>query len=103
MLGLSEKVRQDLAALRDEFDTQVRLLELNLADAKQALDAAVGKRDMAKILHERGIAPVSELADAERAVEAAQNALERAQTVLDLYRKIELPSEKEEPKRPTRS
>ena len=95
--GTLAKSRHDLAALRDEFGTQLRLLELNLADAKQALDAAVRKRDMAKILHERGIAPVSELADADRAVEAAQNALERAQTVLDLYRKIELPPDIEEP------
>lgn len=92
------KARQELAALRAEFDTQVRLLELNVADAKQALDAAVRKRDLTKSLHERGVVPVSELADVERAVSAAQHALERAETILDLYRKIELPTGNEEPK-----
>lgn len=92
------KARQELAALRAEFDTQVRLLELNVADAKQALDAAVRKRDLTKSLHERGVVPVSELADVERAVSAAQHALERAETILELYRKVELPTGNEEPK-----
>lgn len=92
------KARQELAALRAEFDTQVRLLELNVAEGKQALDAAIRKRDLTKSAYERGILPVSELADVERAVGAAQHALERAEAILDLYRKVELPTNNDEPK-----
>jgi hypothetical protein len=91
-------VRRELAALRAEFETQVRLLELNMSDARQALDSAVRKRDLAKSHHESGVVPIRELMDAERAMETAQHALERAEAIVDLYRKIELPSDGEDPK-----
>ena len=101
--GNLQKSRHALAALRDEFEAQVRLLEVNLADAKEGLDAASRKREMTKAMYDNGMLHISELANEDRAVATAKHALERAQTVLELYRKIEPPSGDEQPDPTARS
>ena len=63
--------------LRDEFEAQVRLLEVNLADAKEGLDAASRKREMTKTMYDNGMLHISELANEDRAVATAKHALER--------------------------
>jgi hypothetical protein len=82
-----ESSRRQLAIIRQEYAAQIRLLELELKEAELAADAAVEHRDRQKRLREAGIVTSSEMAEAQLDADTAQLGVERAKTLLELYRK----------------
>lgn len=84
-----EARRRDLAFLREEYAAQLRLLELELQDAQLALDSAAQQVADAKKLFEKGIETKDSLLARERAVQEAKLRINRATTLLDLYRKAD--------------
>ncbi len=74
--------RLDLA--RAEYDAQIRLLELEVKDAQSAVEAADREVDR---LSRSGVSSRSN--EAKRALEAATVKLQRAKTLLELYRKAD--------------
>jgi hypothetical protein len=75
--------------VRDQYDAQLRLLELELKDAASAVESAKKAEEVARILHQQGRTQFNQLNDAQRALEAATLRVERANTLLDLYRKAD--------------
>ncbi|MBW8884992.1 MAG: hypothetical protein JF612_09510 [Planctomycetia bacterium] len=82
---------QRLELARAEYAAQIRLLELEMKDAASAVQSAQKAEQLARSLRERNPAAVSlsQLNEAQRALEGAQLRLERANTLVELYRKAD--------------
>jgi uncharacterized protein (TIGR03067 family) len=79
------------ALIREELATQLRLLELELSDAEQAVESSteeLNRRE--RLLRRQAISP-SELAAARQDASTARNRLDRTKALLELYLKIDLP------------
>ena len=64
-------------------------VELELENAKSVAELAAKKRERLAILQKESAIPQSALSDAEREGQSAQLRVERAKTLLDLYRKAD--------------
>jgi hypothetical protein len=81
--------QQQLAFAREEYATQLRLLELELQDAESAAKAAEANYQSTRTLVKNNIVPQSKLNEALQGMESARIRIERAKTLLDLYRKAD--------------
>jgi hypothetical protein len=90
-----DRSQRDLDFLREEYDAQMRLLELEVKDAQSAVEAA--NREVDRLSHS-GVSSRSN--EAKRALEAATLKLERGKTLLELYRKAD-PQQAGEPAQAT--
>jgi len=97
-----------LAFIREEYAAQLRLLELELLDAESSVQSAGKERDDKKTLVDSGEYPITTLREAQRAYDAARLRLDKAKTLLDLYRKAdpkapaaEPPAKSDPPAQPT--
>jgi len=77
----------DLA--RAEYEAQIRLLELELKDAESAFTSAAGHLTRLGAAGPAVSDSESKLAEGQRALDAARARVERAKTLLDLYRKVD--------------
>ena len=86
-----QRAERDLAFLRDEYAAQLRLLELEVEEAKSAAEAAAKQWRLFSVsgTAETEAIRASKLAEAEQAERAAHGRLERAKTLLNLYRKAD--------------
>ena len=78
-----------LAFLREEYAAQLHLLELEVQDAQSAVQGAESTVHQTQKLFENKVVSRSELEVTERISEAAQRRLDRAKTLLELYRKAD--------------
>ena len=84
-----ESSRRQLDVIREAYATQIRLLQIELQEAQLAYKAATQHLDRLKKLYEAKAASVSELAEAQHRADGAKLSVERAKTLLDLYRKVD--------------
>jgi hypothetical protein len=78
-----------LAFAREEYNAQLRLLEIDVLDATNEWNTANNKRAMITALFQSSTIPKTEKDEADRAAQAAKLRLERANTLLELYRKAD--------------
>lgn len=89
---LEEAIQRDqreLDFLREQYAAQIRLLELEVNDAASAVEVAQNAELNARKLHDAGAIPSRQFGETTRALEAAKLRLERANTLLELYRKAD--------------
>ncbi len=77
----------DLA--KAEYAAQVKLLDSNLHSAEIAADAAQRSLDRTTKLFERGVTPASSLDEVRRDAQETEARVQRAKTLLDLYRRVD--------------
>ncbi len=94
-VDLRQAERQEELA-REDLAAQIKLLEIDLADANLRLNHASMDEPRMKIAVERGAAPTSQYEKILLGIEQAKLQVDRAQTLLDRYRKA-LPEKKREP------
>jgi Bacterial type II/III secretion system short domain len=85
----TSEAQRKLDFAREEYAAQIRLLELEVLDAESAVKAAQTKRQATVTAYERGAATRTALNEEERDTQAAQIRLDRAKTLLELYRKAD--------------
>ncbi len=95
--------QRDLAFLREEYAAQLRLLQLEVQDAKSAFDTANQQRELLaqKESKDRGSTSRENVLTVERAIEEARLKLQRAETLLDIYRKADPKQPEPEKSKPT--
>ncbi len=77
--------------VRDELAAQITLLKVELDDAQSAHDSALAAANRLRQLVERGVVPTTEFETAEREAERTRGRLRKAQTLLELYLKVDPP------------
>jgi hypothetical protein len=87
--GHLREPQRRLAFVREEYAAQVKLLELELQEAASAAKAAQENYQSTMTLVKKNIVPESKIIDARQGIESAQIRVERAKTLLDLYRKAD--------------
>lgn len=92
-----ERARRDQQLARDELDTQIKLLQIELQDAESELAAATIKYKNTDALYEKKVVSQAERDLERRSVDQAQNRAKKAKVLLDLYQKIDPPQPKDVP------
>ena len=87
-----EAARRQLQSLRDEYQAQLRLLQLELDDAKLAFESAAKEHKRATQLEQQNIISSSELDRQKIAEGQARLRLQQLETLYELYRKVGQPA-----------
>jgi multidrug resistance efflux pump len=96
LASLLQTARQNLAIPRDDLAAQIRLLELELKDATSAAASAALSVERLTPLYRQGTVPLSPITKAHRDFQAAQLRVQRARTLLELYRKVGSPDDQKQ-------
>jgi hypothetical protein len=84
-----QSLRRQLEFARDEYNAQMRLLQLEVEDSQSEVQAAEAACAAQSRRYRAGEATQDEFNRSERARQASQLRLERAKTLLELYRKAD--------------
>ncbi len=83
------RAKQRLSLLRAEYETQVKLLELEVTGGKAAENSTKQELDLAKALFASGVLSSSDMNKATNAYEQARVRHAQASALLELYRKVD--------------
>lgn len=89
-----KKLDADYQFARDEWQTHVKLLELDVQDATNGLEHAKSQHERLQQAAQKGAAPTSEVEQVRTQAVTAATRLEAAQVLLNLYLKVEEPDPK---------